>query len=178
MNRRAALLLICLIVSLAALGQRPKTNELPSKEVLTVRDMADRPETYNGKLIDVRAILTVGWEADTFLIQIPTDSNTKVFSFEEPQIYYYPAKSESREPFGKVTSSCTLNKCPILAVFSGYFHHVPDTKSTSRKIINGAFDPGPLQMEVTEAADVHECTVSRSVTESTGTPNQVTINCP
>lgn len=113
-----------------------------SPTLVTVGGLSKNPLKFDGRLVRLRAWLSYGWEGDNFLYDKPRlvtrNKNPKV-----PAVWF-DCKPDHYQLCGTIRP---VDREGLLGWFTGYFHFVPKTH-----IVNGAFDPGPLQLEVVEVS--------------------------
>lgn len=102
----------------------------------TVLELASHAQQYDGQIVQLDAVLALSWEGDNFLSQpnpqaMPPDGQAYVWLYCKPE--------HEHDVFDPIMSSGYRS---VYGSFIGYFHFVEKPK-----VINGAFDPGPLQFE-------------------------------
>jgi hypothetical protein len=145
-TRRARLLSILLCATafnLASRAQDTKVSDpvLPQPIDVTIHELAAHPKTFDGRLVRVYGVPTLGWEGDNFLREWPEQKKGGPASLW----FYCPAKTE-RETFALLDAANVRGRS-VLFVFTGYFHFAP--KSVKEREV---FDPGPLHLEVLRAS--------------------------
>lgn len=149
-----------LLLSERALCEDPAKQDPIS---VTISELASHPREYDGKLVCVQAFVVSGWEGDNFLVEpskpVPLDMPTQG---DPAAVWFYATTNHEGDSakIGQVRSRCHY--------FVGYFHFVDKPQ-----IVNGVFDPGPLQLETLGSAvpdqqhhSLAEATRSKNIDEA------------
>jgi len=102
--------------------------------------MSQHPQKFDGRLVRVRALLSLSWEGDNFLSE---PNPRRIPSHDPAYVWCYwkaPYDRQVYKPIG------TVGRGSVYGWFTGYFHFVPTHKA------NGVFDAGPLQFETIEVS--------------------------
>ncbi len=105
----------------------------------TISDLSLHPQRFDGHLVRVRARVVFGLEGDDFLLDPFNDSMPFGGS---ATVWFYCKPENNKRVYGQLGLVG-----PGGIVFTGYFHYVRKTH-----IVNGAFDPGPLQFEAVDVS--------------------------
>lgn len=108
--------------------------ESPVPKRVTVEELNARPSQYDGQFVEISAVYGIGWEGDKFLIGAGTLNR----DFELEQHVWFTCSS------AKPSACYGLAPGNGRGTFVGYFHF------TSVYPRNVMYDPGPLQLEVTD----------------------------
>jgi len=123
---------------LVLLGWRQAPAELSGDAVpVTVADLAQNPQKFDGRLVRVDALFVYGWEGDDFV------SDPKPEATRPPHLWVY----WKREHQPDIGAAFRADRESIEAWFTGYFDSVPNHRA------NGMFDPGPFQLEVIKVSN-------------------------
>lgn len=108
---------------------------------VTVSELSLHPEKLDGHLVRVQAVLVFGWEGDNFM----SDPNPQSMPSSGLSYMWFYCKPEREQQVYELIRPA--KRSSVHGSFTGYFHLVPKTQ-----IVNGAFDPGPLQFEAIEVS--------------------------
>jgi hypothetical protein len=128
-------------VSIVFLGLVYSSGRLQSEEEstkaadVTVHELSRQSQVYDGHLVRVRAVAVLGWEGDNFL------SDPSPQSAAPPYVWIH---WNTDRVYEQIKSA---GRTSVYGWFTGIFHFVPKPH-----VINGAFYPGPLQLEAVEAS--------------------------
>lgn len=107
---------------------------------VTVSDLSQHPEKFDGHLVRVQAVLVIGWEGDNFM----SDPNPQSMpSGGSAHLWFYCKPERETQIFGSIRPG---ERRSVRGWFTGYFHFVPQPQK------NGTYDPGHLQFEAIEVS--------------------------
>jgi len=140
-TRSGAHLFLFAAILLLFSGDLLQSQEGPSKSPtdVTVSDLGLRPQKFDGQLVRVQAWLVSGWEGDRFL----SDPKPQNIRHGIPAYVWLYCSLEHEQQVYKPIG----HRVGVYGWFTGYFHFV-----LKPQIVNGAFYPGNLQFEATEAS--------------------------
>lgn len=136
---------LCLIViALACVAGRLQAQEAPSKIPIevTVSDLSSHPEAFDGRLVRIQALLVFGWEGDNFLLDPSKPKPLGMHSRDPASIWVYCKPEHEPQVYGPIG-----HQRVVYGAFDGYFHFLRETH-----VVNGVFEPGPLQFEAVEVS--------------------------
>ena len=105
----------------------------------TISDLSLHPRQFDGQVVRIKAVLIFGWEGDNFLLDPSKPKPLAMPSLDPASIWIYWKPGHEKQAY-QITGV-------VYGTFEGYFHFVHETR-----IVNGVFEPGPLQFEATEAS--------------------------
>jgi hypothetical protein len=108
----------------------------------TVSDLSRHAQEFDGQLVHVQAVLVFGWEGDNFLLDPSKPRPVNMPSRDPASVWFYCKPEHEQQVYGPIG-----HERVVFGSFEGYFHFVPKTR-----IVNGVFEPGPLQFEAIEAS--------------------------
>lgn len=105
---------------------------------VAISDLAQRPKEFDGKIVRVQGVLVLSWEGDNFL----SDPDAARASSRDPDyLWLYYETTRGPAIYGKFRGRASVH-----GSFTGFFHFLPNHP------MQGVFDPGPLQLEATDAS--------------------------
>jgi ankyrin repeat protein len=114
--------------------------EGPGPIDVTISDLSQHPQKFDGQLVRVAASLVFGWEGDNFM----SDPNPQSIPSSGPSYLWFYCKPErEQQVYGPIRIA---ERRSVHGSFTGYFHFVLKPKE------NGMFDPGHLQFETIEVS--------------------------
>jgi hypothetical protein len=111
----------------------------PKPTDVTISDLSLHPRRFDGHLVRVRARVVFGLEGDNFLLDPFNDSMP--FG-DSATVWFYCKRENEKRVYGRMGVAG-----PGGIVLTGYFHYVRKTH-----MVNGAFDPGPLQFDAIDVS--------------------------
>jgi hypothetical protein len=110
---------------------------------VTPEELSAHPQKFDGLLVRVQALLVFGWEGDNFLIDL-SKPYPKEFPSRSPATIWFHCKPEREH---QVYGAIRPERGRVFGSYTGYFHFVDKLP-----VMNGVFDPGPLQFEAVEVS--------------------------
>jgi hypothetical protein len=132
---RVCIVFVALVCSCGILQSDEQSTKAPD---VTVYELSRQPREYDGHLVRVRAVVVLSWEGDNFLSD-PNPQNTA-----PPYVWIYWNAERGQQIYTEIRSA---GRRSVYGWFTGIFHFVPRPR-----VINGAFYPGPLQLEAVSAS--------------------------
>lgn len=108
----------------------------------SVTSLSLHPDEFNGRLVRVHAVLSVGFEGDDFLLDPSNPSPLYMPSRDPASVWFYSRPMHEQQVYGAIGSNRI-----IYGVFLGYFHVLDKPQ-----LAKGLFNPGPLQFEAVESS--------------------------
>jgi len=107
----------------------------------SVTELSEHAQEFDGHLVRIPAVLVFGWEGDNFLLDSSKPRPLSMPSRDPASVWFYCKPERESGVYG-----ATRQARVVYGSFEGYFHLV-----AKPQVVNGAFDPGPLQFEAVRA---------------------------
>jgi hypothetical protein len=109
---------------------------------VTVSDLSRHAQEFDGQFVQIQAVLVFGWEGDNFLLDPSRPRPVSMPSRDPASVWFYCKPGHEQEVYGRIG-----HERVVYGSFGGYFHFASKTH-----IVNGVFEPGPLQFEAVEVS--------------------------